>query len=101
MSKENRRFLDSNPATPTFIGANSAFVGNIRGVGQFVVSGEVHGDGELGGALNPSGSGSWHAHVRPHQALIDGNILGGLTAKDRIEIGYTGVIRGKVSARAV
>ena len=51
MSQEKRRFLDSNSATPTFIGANSVFVGNIRGVGQFVVSGEVHGDGELEGAL--------------------------------------------------
>jgi cytoskeletal protein CcmA (bactofilin family) len=54
MTQEKRRFLDSNSATPTFIGANSVFVGDIRGTGQFVVSGEVHGDGELEGALNLS-----------------------------------------------
>ena len=59
MTQQKRRFLDSNSATPTFIGANSVFVGDIRGTGQFVVSGEVHGDGELDGALNLSASGSW------------------------------------------
>lgn len=101
MTEEKRRFLDSGAATPTFIGVNTVFVGDIRGTGQFVVSGEVHGDGELEGALNLSASGSWHGHVRAHQALVAGTILGGLTVRDKLEIGYTAVIRGKVSARTV
>jgi cytoskeletal protein CcmA (bactofilin family) len=101
MTEEKRRFLDSGAATPTFIGVNTVFVGDIRGTGQFVISGEVHGDGELEGALNLSASGSWHGHVRAHQAIVAGTILGGLTVRDKLEIGYTAVIRGKVSARTV
>jgi len=101
MNQPKRRFLESNGATPTFIGANSVFIGNIRGFGQFVVSGEVHGDGELEGALNLSSSGSWHGNVQAHQAIVAGTILGGLSVKDKLEIGYTAVIRGKVSARTV
>jgi cytoskeletal protein CcmA (bactofilin family) len=101
MNQPKRRFLESNGATPTFIGANSVFIGNIRGMGQFVVSGEVHGDGELEGALNLSSSGSWHGNVQAHQAIVAGTILGGLSVKDKLEIGYTAVIRGKVSARTV
>jgi cytoskeletal protein CcmA (bactofilin family) len=101
MNQPKRRFLESNGTTPTFIGANSVFIGNIRGVGQFVVSGEVHGDGELEGALNLSSSGSWHGNVQAHQAIVAGTILGGLSVKDKLEIGYTAVIRGKVSARTV
>jgi|SRR3979490_2894184 len=101
MTEEKRRFLDSGAATPTFIGVNTVFVGDIRGTGQFVVSGEVHGDGELEGALNLSASGSWHGHVRAHQAIVAGTILGGLTVRDKLEIGNTAVIRGKVSARTV
>src|SRR6202051_4475849 len=101
MSQEKRRFLDSNSASPTFIGANTVFVGDIRGSGQFVVSGEVHGDGELEGALNLSASGSWHGHVRAEQAIVAGTILGGLIVKDKLEIGYTAVIRGRVSARTI
>jgi cytoskeletal protein CcmA (bactofilin family) len=101
MNQPKRRFLESNGTTPTFIGANSVFIGNIRGIGQFVVSGEVHGDGELEGALNLSSSGSWHGNVQAHQAVVAGTILGGLSVKDKLEIGYTAVIRGKVSARTV
>ena len=101
MNQPKRRFLESNGATPTFIGANSVFIGNIRGIGQFVVSGEVHGDGELEGALNLSSSGAWHGNIQAHQAIVAGTILGGLSVKDKLEIGYTAVIRGKVSARTV
>ncbi|MEA3142350.1 MAG: hypothetical protein QOK23_4519 [Gammaproteobacteria bacterium] len=101
MAQQKRRFLDSSSASPTFIGENSVFVGDIRGSGQFVVSGEVHGDGELDGALNLSATGSWHGQVRAQQAIIAGTILGGLIVLDKLEIGYTAVIRGRVSARTV
>jgi cytoskeletal protein CcmA (bactofilin family) len=101
MNEPKRRFLDSNSSSPTFIGAHSVFVGDIRGTGQFVVSGEVHGDGDLDGALNLAASGSWHGQVRAQQAIVAGTILGGLQVQDKLEIGYTAVIRGKVSARSV
>jgi cytoskeletal protein CcmA (bactofilin family) len=101
MAEQKRRFLDSSAASPTFIGANSVFVGDIRGTGQFVVSGEVHGDGDLNGALNLSATGSWHGQVRAQQAIVAGTILGGLIVQGKLEIGYTAVIRGKVSARTV
>jgi cytoskeletal protein CcmA (bactofilin family) len=101
MDPPKRRFLELGEATPTFIGANSVFIGNIRGTGQFVVSGEVHGDGELDGALNLSATGSWHGHIQAQQAIVAGKILGGLSVKDKLEIGYTAVIRGRVSARTV
>ena len=101
MNQPKRRFLDLGEATPTFIGATSVFIGNIRGAGQFVVSGEVHGDGELDGALNLSASGCWHGNIQAQQAIVAGKIMGGLSVKDKLEIGYTAVIRGKVSARTV
>jgi cytoskeletal protein CcmA (bactofilin family) len=101
MSAQKRRFLEINSASPTFIGVHSVFVGNIRGAGQFVVSGEVHGDGELEGDLNLSASGSWNGYIRAQQAIIAGKITGGLTVEDKLEIGYSAVIRGKVSARTI
>jgi len=101
MNQPKRRFLDLGEATPTFIGATSVFIGNIRGAGQFVVSGEVHGDGELQGGLNLSATGSWHGFIQAQQAIVAGKITGGLSVKDKLEIGYTAVIRGKVSARTI
>ncbi len=86
---------------PTFIGAEAVFVGNIRGTGHFVVSGEVHGDGELAGRLNLSATGSWYGFIHAQQAIIAGKITGGLTVTDKLEIGRTAVIRGRVSALSV
>jgi cytoskeletal protein CcmA (bactofilin family) len=101
MSEQKRRFFEGNSATPTFIGAECVVVGNIRGPGHFVVSGEVHGDGDLQGGLNLSTTGSWHGYIESQQAIVAGKITGGLRVRDKLEIGYTAVIRGKVSARTI
>ena len=76
-------------------------MGNIRGAGQFVVSGEVHGDGEIDGGLNLAVTGVWNGNIQAHHAVVAGKITGGLTVRDKLEIGYTAVIRGKVSARTI
>lgn len=101
MSAQKRRFFEGNSVTPTFIGAESHIVGDVRGVGPFIVSGEVHGDGELDGGLNLSVTGSWYGNIQAHHAIVAGKITGGLTVKDKLEIGYTAVIRGKVCARTI
>jgi cytoskeletal protein CcmA (bactofilin family) len=101
MSAQKRRFFEGNSVTPTFIGAESHIVGNVSGTGPFIVSGEVHGDGELDGGLNLSVTGSWYGNIQAHHAIVAGKITGGLTVKDKLEIGYTAVIRGKVCARTI
>jgi cytoskeletal protein CcmA (bactofilin family) len=101
MSEQKRRFFENDSVTPTFIGAESVFVGNIRGTGHFVVSGEVHGDGDLKGGLHLSATGSWYGFVQAQQAIVAGKITGGLSVKDKLEIGRCAVIRGKVSARTI
>ncbi|MDP9011740.1 MAG: polymer-forming cytoskeletal protein [Pseudomonadota bacterium] len=105
MSEQKRRFLERttlhvSPA-PTVVGADSIVVGNIRGKGQFVICGEVQGDGELDGALVLSAAASWYGYIRAHQAIVAGKIVGGIIVKDKLEIGHTAVIRGHVSARTV
>jgi cytoskeletal protein CcmA (bactofilin family) len=101
MREPRRRFFELDSASPTVIGAESVVMGDIRGTGPFVVSGEVHGDGDLAGGLNLSVSGVWNGHVRAEQAIIAGTIIGGLAVKGKLEIGYTAVIRGKVSASTI
>jgi cytoskeletal protein CcmA (bactofilin family) len=101
MTQPKRRFLEGTAAAPTFIGSETVFVGNIRGAGQFVVSGEVHGDGDIQGALILSAAARWHGHICVRQAIVAGEIIGSLTVEDKLEIGHTAVIRGKVSARTI
>jgi cytoskeletal protein CcmA (bactofilin family) len=109
MSEPKRRFLDTaslsaplrTSPSPTVIGADTVFVGNLRGKGQFVVSGEVHGNADLEGAFHLAVSGRWHGNIQAQQATIAGKIEGALIVADKLEIGYTAVIRGKVSARTI
>jgi cytoskeletal protein CcmA (bactofilin family) len=101
MSEPKRRFFDLHSAAPTVIGAGSVIVGDVHGEGEYVISGEVHGDGELGGGLNLAATGVWNGHIRALQAIIAGKITGGLAVKGKLEIGYTAVIRGSVSARTI
>jgi cytoskeletal protein CcmA (bactofilin family) len=103
MREPKRRFFDFDLGlpTPTVIGADSVIVGDVRGSGQFVVSGEVQGDGEIAGSLHLAVTGVWHGSIRAEQAIIAGRITGGLTVQGKLEIGYTAVIRGTVSAGAI
>jgi cytoskeletal protein CcmA (bactofilin family) len=96
-----RRFLDRTAASPTMIGAGSLFVGNIRVAGPFVLSGELQGDGELAGDLNVAVGGGWLGNVRARRAIVAGSIVGSLQVEDKLEIGHTAVIRGRVSARTI
>jgi cytoskeletal protein CcmA (bactofilin family) len=101
MSSPKRRFLDLDSTIPTMIGSESAVFGDIRGAGDFVVSGEVHGDGELAGGLHLAASGVWNGHIQAQRAIIAGKISGGLEVSGPLEIGHTAVIRGRVSARTI
>lgn len=101
MNEPKRRFFDLHSAAPTVIGAGSVIVGDVRGAGDYVVSGEVHGDGELGGGLNLAATGVWNGHIQALEAVIAGKITGGLAVTGKLEIGYTAVIRGSVSARTI
>jgi cytoskeletal protein CcmA (bactofilin family) len=101
MGEQKRRFFEGNAATPTVVGADTVIVGNIKGSGHFLISGEIHGDGELQGGLNLSASGRWNGFIQAQQAIIAGSITGGLAVRDKLEIGNTAVIRGSVSARTI
>jgi cytoskeletal protein CcmA (bactofilin family) len=96
-----RRFLERVSGSPTFIGKGTCITGNLKGAGQFVVFGEVEGDGDIDGGLNLASVGVWRGKVRARQAIVAGTVIGGLEIADKLEIGYSAVIRGKVSARSV
>jgi cytoskeletal protein CcmA (bactofilin family) len=96
-----RRFLDLHAGAPTVIGAGTLFEGNVHGGGAFVVSGEVRGDGDLPGDLHLALGGKWIGNVRTQCAVIAGTILGSLEVAEKLEIGRTAVIRGRVSARTI
>src|ERR1700722_1948886 len=101
MNEPKRRVFDLHAGVPTVISAGSVIVGDVRGNGDYVVAGEIHGDGELGGGLSLAAGGVWNGYIQAQQAVIAGKITGGLAVRGKLEIGYTAVIRGSVSAAAI
>ena len=95
------RMISNISGMARILDADTVIVGNIRRRGHFIVSGEIHGDGELEGALHLAVTANWHGTVHADQAIVAGKITGGLIVKDKLEIGYTAVIRGRVSARTI
>jgi len=105
MSAHTRRFFEraglTPGAAPTVISADTVIVGNLRGTSHFVVSGQIHGDGDLAGALSLSITGQWHGTIHARQAIVAGRITGSLIVEDTLEIGRSAVITGRVSARTI
>jgi cytoskeletal protein CcmA (bactofilin family) len=96
-----RRFLDGVRASPTVVGAGTVIIGDVRGPGPFFISGEIHGDGDVLGDLHVAVGGSWNGHVRARRAIVAGRMSGSLRVEDKLEIGYTAVIHGNVSAASI
>ncbi len=105
MSTPKRRFLDRHALkgalSPTVIGADTIVIGDLRGIGPYAIFGQVHGDGELEGALHLGPSASWHGNIHTRDACIAGQINGSLIVVDKLEIADTAVIRGRVSAASI
>ena len=96
-----RRFFERSAGSPTVLGAETQFDGDIRGRGTFVVYGNVRGDGDIHGSLNLAASATWLGNIHAHQAVIAGHVTGSLIVEGKLEIGYTAVIHGKVSASII
>jgi cytoskeletal protein CcmA (bactofilin family) len=96
-----RRFLERASGSPTVIGADTDIVGDIRGRGTFVVYGKIRGDGDIHGSLNLAASASWLGDIHAKQAVVAGHVTGSLIVEGMLEIGFTAVIHGKVSARII
>lgn len=96
-----RRLLDAFSGSPTYLGEQTRFVGNLESAGPLVLCGTVQGDGRIEGALNLAVTGFWQGTVQARQAIVAGKVTGNLIIDEKLEIGQTAVIRGSVTARSL
>jgi cytoskeletal protein CcmA (bactofilin family) len=95
-----RRLLDFG-GSPSFLAEGSRVTGDVETVGALAVRGAIRGDGHVRGTLNMAARSEWEGEIRAERAVIAGKIVGALTVEDKLEIGATAVIRGRVSARSI
>lgn len=96
-----RRLLDKFAGSPTFLGQNTRFAGDIESSGPFILCGYIRGDGRIEGALNLTAASHWEGNIQATQAIIAGNITGSITVAEKLEIGKSAAIRGSVTAKTL
>jgi cytoskeletal protein CcmA (bactofilin family) len=93
--------LDKLGSSPSLLAPRSRVVGDIETAGPLVASGEVIGDGHIGGELSLAAEAHWQGELRARSAVIAGRLTGGITVSEKIEIAASAVIQGRVSARMI
>ena len=97
----NRRLRDRRGGAPTVIGTGVSFRGDIIAPGAVMMSGNVTGDGDIGGTLAISRGAHWEGHVKARDGIIAGSLTGGIEVTQQLEVGAAAVIRGNVTARTL
>ena len=96
-----RRLLDRLGSTPSLIAQNTRLLGDIETEGALLVNGLVQGNGRIGGEISISSGAQWEGDVHASSAVIAGTVIGNIAVDDKLEIGASARLRGRVSARRI
>jgi cytoskeletal protein CcmA (bactofilin family) len=102
MSEEpKRRLADRLGMSPTVISESTTVVGDIETRGPLMVSGQVQGNGKVGGTLSMSKSADWRGDITAKQAVLAGRVTGKIVVEDKLEISASAVISGEIVAKVL
>jgi len=96
-----RRLLDRLGSTPTLISQHTLLVGDIETQGALLVNGSVQGNGRIGGEIAIAAGARWEGDVHAERAVVAGTLIGNLTVDDKLEIGASAQLRGRITARRI
>jgi cytoskeletal protein CcmA (bactofilin family) len=96
-----RRLLDRFAAAPSLVATNARLVGDIETDGALLLNGQIQGNGRIGGELGIAQGGRWDGDVRAQRAVIAGQMHGTLIVAEKLEIGASARISGRVTAKQI
>ena len=96
-----RRLLDRMRSSPSLLAQEVRLTGDIETSGPLLLSGHVRGNGRIGGELGIAAGAHWEGDLIARSAVVSGQLTGSLTVEEKLEIGATAVIRGRVQARSI
>ena len=98
---KSRRLRDRTSGPATLISEGCKISGLITGDGDFLISGEVDGDCDLGGTITLAKNGLWSGTIKAGNVIIAGHVVGDIVAAGKVEITDTARISGTVSGEAI
>ena len=99
--KMMRRLRDRTSGPATLIADGCKITGNISGAGNYLVSGEIEGDCDIGGTVTITKTGKWKGTIKSESVVVGGTVDGDVVATGHVEISNTARIYGSVSGNAV
>lgn len=99
--KKQRRLRDQHRGPATLISEGCRITGTLEGSGDFMISGEIHGDCDLSGTVTLARKGSWKGTLKAAAVIVAGTVEGDVVSDGRIEIGNTARISGTVTGEAI
>jgi len=96
-----RRLRDHSAGPATLINEGCKISGLITGSCDFVVSGEIDGDCDVGGTVTLSKNGLWNGTIKAGNVIVAGHIEGDIIAAGNVEITNTARITGTVAGEAI
>ena len=96
-----RRLSDRLGMSPTVISESSSIVGDVVTRGPLMVSGQVQGNGRVGGTLSMSKSAHWQGDISAKSAVLAGTVHGRIVIEDKLEVSASAVIEGEIVARVL
>ena len=96
-----RRLLDRLGSTPTLIAQHTRLVGDIETQGALLVNGAVQGNGRVGGEVAIASGAHWEGDVHAQRAVVAGTVIGNVTVEDKLEIGTSARLRGRIVAKRI
>jgi cytoskeletal protein CcmA (bactofilin family) len=96
-----RRLLDRMAASPTLIAAHSTVRGELDADGPLMVNGRFHGNARVRGEVAIGTDARWEGNIEAVNAVVAGEVIGDIIASDKLEVGASARIRGRVSAKRV
>jgi len=96
-----RRLLDRLGSTPTLIAQHTTLRGDIETAGALLVNGTVHGNARVGGEIAIASNAHWEGNIRARSAVVAGALSGDLVVEEKLEIGASAHIRGRVTAQLI
>jgi len=96
-----RRLRDRSSGPATLISEGCRIEGVVSGGGDYIISGEIEGDGDIEGTVTITGAGIWKGLVKANSVIVAGTVDGDIDASDSIEITDTAKISGTVTGNAI
>ena len=93
-----RRALDGMRHLPSTIARDQAFIGNLQGKDNYLVQGEVRGNGDVEGVVMLAQDCRWQGNVVADTVIIRGRVEGNVTARYKLELRSTAHVSGNVSS---